>query len=74
MSNQSPRFVHPLSHELYSYWNARRGARPAPYRNEIEPGDIRDVLPIFLSLMSKGSNTTSGALPARVSVRCIAAR
>ncbi len=41
---QLPRFIHPSSLELYSYWNARRGARPAPYRSEIEPADIRDVL------------------------------
>jgi hypothetical protein len=44
MSQQSPRFIHPSSLELYSYWNERRGARPAPYRSEIEPADIRDVL------------------------------
>ena len=54
MSNQSPRFIHPLSLELYSYWNARRGARPAPYRNEIEPGDIRDVLPNVFILDVEG--------------------
>lgn len=41
---QLPRFLHPSSLELYSYWNARRGARSAPYRSEIEPSDIREVL------------------------------
>ncbi len=40
----NPRFVHPSSLELYSYWNARRGAKAAPYRSEIEPADIRDIL------------------------------
>ncbi|MES2905422.1 MAG: PAS domain-containing protein [Pseudomonadota bacterium] len=41
---QYPRFLHPASLELYNYWNAQRGARTAPYRSEIEPADIRDVL------------------------------
>jgi hypothetical protein len=30
--------------ELYSYWNALRGARGAPERNDIEPGALRGVL------------------------------
>jgi hypothetical protein len=30
--------------ELYSYWDALRGARGAPERNDIEPGAIRGVL------------------------------
>ena len=30
--------------ELYSYWDALRGARSAPERNDIEPGAIRGVL------------------------------
>ncbi len=39
-----PRFFHPSSDELYSYWNARRGGRQAPFRSEIEPSDIRNLL------------------------------
>jgi hypothetical protein len=54
MSSQLPRFIHPSSLELYNYWNARRGARPAPYRSEIEPGDIRDVLPDIFILDVEG--------------------
>ncbi len=30
--------------ELYAYWNALRGARRAPERNDIDPGAIRSVL------------------------------
>jgi hypothetical protein len=32
------------SFELFAYWNALRGARGAPERNDIEPGAIRGVL------------------------------
>jgi hypothetical protein len=35
---------HPSIRELYDYWNARRGKRPAPERADIEPGAIRRVL------------------------------
>jgi hypothetical protein len=35
---------HPSTRELFDYWNARRGSRPAPERSEIEPGAIRRVL------------------------------
>lgn len=35
---------HAVSMELYAYWNALRGERIAPERNEIEPGAIRSVL------------------------------
>jgi hypothetical protein len=32
------------SRELFGYWTARRGTRPAPERGEIEPGAIRRAL------------------------------
>jgi hypothetical protein len=35
---------HASIRELFDYWNARRGRRPAPERTEIEPGAIRRVL------------------------------
>jgi hypothetical protein len=35
---------HAASRELYAYWEAKRGTRPAPQRAEIEPGAIRGVL------------------------------
>jgi hypothetical protein len=35
---------HAASRELYSYWEDRRGQRPAPERAEIEPGAIRQAL------------------------------
>jgi hypothetical protein len=35
---------HPANRELFAYWNAQRGARPAPERTEIDPTAIRHVL------------------------------
>jgi hypothetical protein len=35
---------HPVSRELYAYWNRLRGGEPAPRRGAIEPADIRGVL------------------------------
>lgn len=41
----APRFAHSATEELYRYWDRRRGSRPAPDRSEIEPGEIRTILP-----------------------------
>ncbi|MCF8477463.1 MAG: PAS domain-containing protein [Pseudolabrys sp.] len=35
---------HTSTRELYAYWNARRGTRPAPERADIDPVDIRHQL------------------------------
>lgn len=35
---------HAATRELFSYWDERRGKRPAPERADIEPGAIRRVL------------------------------
>ncbi len=35
---------HPSTRELFDYWNARRGRRLAPERDDIEPSHIRRVL------------------------------
>jgi hypothetical protein len=35
---------HASSRELFGYWTARRGTRPAPERSEIEPAAIRRAL------------------------------
>ena len=35
---------HPTSRQLHVYWNRLRGARSAPERGEIEPGEIRNLL------------------------------
>jgi len=35
---------HPFNHQLFAYWNARRGERPAPERSDIEPAAIRGIL------------------------------
>lgn len=36
---------HKNSLELFSYWNTKRGDRPAPGRIDIDPADIRMLLP-----------------------------
>ncbi len=35
----------PTTLQLYSYWKQLKGNRPAPERSEIEPADIRNLLP-----------------------------
>jgi len=35
---------HPVSKDLYAYWNRLRGARSAPDRSDIDPAAIRHVL------------------------------
>lgn len=35
---------HAASRKLHAYWDALRGGRPAPGRDEIDPAAIRDVL------------------------------
>lgn len=35
---------HPTSRMLHTYWDRLRGARAAPERGEIEPGEIRNLL------------------------------
>jgi len=35
---------HASSRDVFNYWNERRGVRPAPDRNEIEPSAIRRAL------------------------------
>lgn len=35
---------HPSSRELFRYWTTLRGARPAPERDELDPGALRKVL------------------------------
>ena len=41
--------------EIYAYWNALRGNRAAPLRNEIEPNRLRHLLP-DLFILSEGSD------------------
>lgn len=45
MLQRKPRFVHSSTSQLYEYWNRQRGSRPAPERAQIEPSDIRNILP-----------------------------
>ena len=47
---------HAASRELYTYWQALRGRRPAPQRAEIEPGAIRHVLSeAFIVALDRGT-------------------
>lgn len=46
---------HPTSRLLFSYWDGLRGKRPAPDRSEIEPGEIRQLLPdMFILEVGRG--------------------
>lgn len=44
---------HKNNQALFDYWNAIRAGRPAPRRGEIEPGDIRRILPYVFILERK---------------------
>ena len=48
---------HKNNQVLFDYWNAIRAGRPAPHRSEIEPGDIRRVLPYVFILERKDRDT-----------------
>lgn len=45
MLQRKPRFSHEVTRQLYEYWNMKRGSRAAPVRAEIEPSEIRTLLP-----------------------------
>lgn len=47
---------HKTNQALFDYWNAIRAGRPAPRRAEIEPGDIRRILPYVFILERKDRN------------------
>ena len=47
---------HASSRELFGYWTARRGTRPAPERSEIEPSAIRRALgDVFILAYDRGA-------------------
>ncbi|MEX0838308.1 MAG: PAS domain-containing protein [Parvibaculum sp.] len=48
---------HKTTQALFDYWNAMRAGRPAPRRNEIEPGDMRAILPYVFILERKDRDT-----------------
>jgi hypothetical protein len=46
---------HPTSRTLFAYWDSLRGERSSPERNEIDPGELRHVLPdTFILCMDEG--------------------
>jgi hypothetical protein len=52
---QGPEMKHPSNRELFEHWNARRGGRLAPERNDIEPAAIRKILGDTFVLEANGS-------------------
>lgn len=47
---------HKNSLELFDYWRAKRGNRAAPNRTDIEPADIRKLLPhVFICDLTDGN-------------------
>ncbi len=49
----------PVTLQLYAYWNRLKGARQAPERSEIEPADIKDLLPDTFVLETDALEGTS---------------
>jgi len=41
---------HPVSRRIYDYWDALRRGRRAPKRSELEPADLKDLLPDIMIL------------------------
>ena len=39
---------HPSLRKLHEYWNARRGTRSMPARSDIDPVDLKPVLPVMI--------------------------
>ena len=60
------------SRELFGYWTAKRGSRPAPERGEIEPSAIRRALGDVFILEFDRLRATRSVWPARGSARCSA--
>lgn len=48
---------HKTTQALFDYWNAIRAGRPAPLRSEIQPGDIRRLLPHVFILERQDERT-----------------
>lgn len=46
---------HGVTQTLYSYWDNLRGARPAPNRSEVDPGEIRGLLGDTFILETNGA-------------------
>jgi hypothetical protein len=50
---------HKNSLELFDYWTSKRAGRAAPSRTDIEPADIRRLLPdVFICELAGGSSLT----------------
>lgn len=51
---------HPVSQELFAYWDGLRKMRAAPERHEIDPGAIRSVLADVFMLEVAGAGAGTG--------------
>jgi hypothetical protein len=58
------------SRELFGYWTAKRGTRPAPERGEIEPSAIRRALGDVFILEFDRHQSHPFRLAGRGSARC----
>ena len=53
---------HPVSRELFAYWDALRAGRAAPERSAIDPAAIRNLL-AYTFLLEVGQRDASGSRP-----------
>jgi hypothetical protein len=59
-----------IATELYAYWERKRGARRMPARGDIDPADLKRILPsIILARMERESRRVRFTL---VGTRCVA--
>ena len=64
---------HASTRAVHAYWDQRRGHRPAPSRDDIDPGAIRQALGDTFLLSATLSTSFVFVSPARASARCSAA-
>ena len=54
-SDSNPHIVSYELNRLYEYWHSIRRSRPMPSRDDLEPSDIKDILPsLFMVDVDKG--------------------
>jgi hypothetical protein len=66
---------HSSLRNLYDYWNARRGSRPMPARGDLDPIDLKAVLPLLILIDVVGGRAALRLSPGRHAAksRCAAA-
>lgn len=58
---------HPVSRELFAYWDRLRNGRTAPERSDIDPAMIRGVLMDTFILGTDGAGASGSSYPVRLS-------